>query len=81
VPEKRVILRADLTPRAKAGLEEICKTRGMTSLSVISRLVLWFSQQDGRTQHAVMGHTKEDASELLIKNLTKKISDSAKSSK
>lgn len=75
---KREILRAELTPRAKTGLEQICEARGMTQLSVMSRLNLWFAEQDQRTQHAILGHTKEDASELLIRGLIKKIADSAK---
>ena len=56
--DKRVILRAELAPKAKLGLEEVCAKRGMTQLSVMSRLLLWFAEQDARTQHAILGHTK-----------------------
>ncbi len=75
---KREILRAELSPRAKAGLEKICEARGMTSLTVMSRLNLWFAEQDQRTQHAILGQTTEDAGELLIRSLIKKIAESAK---
>jgi len=81
VAEKRLILRAELTPRAKLGLEKVCESRGMTQLSVISRLILWFSEQDGRTQHAVLGHTDEDPGELLFQSLMKKLAESANSGK
>lgn len=76
--EKRVILRAELHPKAKAGLERTCQERGMTQLSVMSRLILWFAEQDGKTQHAILGHTGDNAGEMLMRNLMKKISDSAK---
>jgi len=50
----------------------------MTSLTVMSRLNLWFAEQDQRTQHAILGQTTEDAGELLIRSLIKKIAESAK---
>jgi hypothetical protein len=81
VTPKRVILRAELTPQAKTGLEKICDARGMTQVSVMSRLILWFASQDGRIQHAVLGNTGEDPSKLLLEDLVRRIESAAKGSK
>ncbi|MCS7032975.1 MAG: hypothetical protein NZ561_03155 [Phycisphaerae bacterium] len=75
---KRVIMRAELTPQAKIGLEKICAARGMTQLSVMSRLILWFARQEGRVQHAVLGNIDEDASKLLLEDLIKRLQKAAK---
>lgn len=74
--QKRVILRAELTQMAKNGLERVCDERGMTQVSVMSRLILWFASQEGKVQHAVLGHTGEDAASLLIQNLLKRLEES-----
>lgn len=70
---KRVILRAELTPQAKTGLETVCDKRGMTQLSVVSRLVLWFSRQDDAVQKAVLGETDDDAAALLKQDLLRRL--------
>lgn len=71
---KRVILRAELTPQAKNGLEKVCDQRGMTQVSVMSRLVLWFSEQDNAIQKAVLGDSDADAAEVLKKSLLRRLS-------
>lgn len=70
---KRVILRAELTPQAKNGLEKICDQRGMTQVSVMSRLVLWFAHQDGPIQKAVLGESDLDAADVLKKSLLRRL--------
>lgn len=77
VAPKRVILRAELTPQAKTGLERICDQRGMTQVSVMSRLILWFAAQEGKIQHAILGHTGENAAELLVNDLIRRVSDAS----
>jgi hypothetical protein len=76
-PPKRVILRAELTQVAKNGLERVCDDRGMTQVSVMSRLILWFASQEGRVQHAVLGHTGEDGARLLIEDLVRRLAADA----
>ena len=75
---KRVILRAELTSQAKTGLERVCDHRGMTQVSVMSRLILWFASQEGKIQHAILGHTGEDASRLLVEDLIRKLESDGK---
>lgn len=72
---KRVILRAELSPAAKTGLEKVCAQRGMTQVSVMSRLVLWFSRQDPSIQKAVLGDGDVDAAEVLRKDLIRRLGD------
>lgn len=51
---KRSILRIQLDQSAKEGLERVCLQRGMTQISVMSRLVDWFVQQDEVIQLSVL---------------------------
>jgi hypothetical protein len=70
---KRVILRAELSPQAKHGLERVCDQRGMTQVSVMSRLVLWFSKQDPAIQKAVLGESELNAADALKKELLQRL--------
>lgn len=70
---KRVILRADLTPQAKTSLEGVCHRRGMTQLSVVSRMILWLSRQNDSMQKAVLGRSDDDASALLKQDLLRRL--------
>lgn len=71
---KRVILRAELTPQAKAGLERTCEQRGMTQVSVMSRLVLWFAQQPESIQKAVLDESRsEQVAESLTRDLLRRL--------
>jgi hypothetical protein len=70
---KRVILRAELSPQAKAGLEKVCEQRGMTQVSVMSRLVLWFAQQDPSVQKAVLGDSDLNAADVLTRDLLRRL--------
>lgn len=78
VNQKRVILRAELAPNAKTALEKICEKRGMTQLSVMSRLILWFASQEGRLQHAVLGNTDEDAAKMVMEELVRRLTAAGK---
>lgn len=73
VSMKRVILRADLTPQAKTSLESVCHRRGMTQLSVVSRMILWLSRQNDSMQKAVLGRSDDDASALLKQDLLRRL--------
>jgi hypothetical protein len=70
---KRLILRADLLPQSKAGVEQACARRGMTQLSVISRLILWFADQDKATQKAILNDQGSEASAALLKDLLRRL--------
>ena len=73
VSPKRVILRAELTPQAKTGLEHVCDARGMTQVSVMSRLVLWFAQQPDHVQKAVLEERGQEVSEALMRDLMRRL--------
>jgi hypothetical protein len=51
---RRVILRAELNAAAKTVLERICEDRGMTQLSVMSRLAIWFAELEPEYQAQIL---------------------------
>jgi hypothetical protein len=72
---KRVILRAELSPQAKTGLERVCDQRGMTQVSVMSRLVLWFAQQETSIQRSILSgeNSNNDPADALMKDLLRRL--------
>ena len=74
MPLKRSIMRIQLDTGAKNRIEEICARRGMTQISMMSRVVHWFSQQDEEIQTAVLASLTEESNPALTKSLLKKFS-------
>jgi len=74
MPLKRSIMRIQLDTGAKNRIEEICARRGMTQISMMSRDVHWFSQQDEEIQTAVLASLTEESNPALTKSLLKKFS-------
>lgn len=71
--QKRVIIRAELTPSAKTTLQKVCDERGMTQVSVMSRLVQWFAHQDQLVQVSVLGLVSEETTRKLGKELIERL--------
>jgi hypothetical protein len=71
---KRSIMRIQLENSSKDRLESICKRRGMTQITVMSRLVDWFAMQDDYVQTAVLATLSDNSMQSLAKTLLKKIS-------
>ena len=51
---KRAVIRLQLDIDAKRKLDDLCDKRGMTQISVLSRLVKWFGGQDDVVQASVL---------------------------
>jgi hypothetical protein len=70
----RIIVRIELTPPAKARLNEMSDRTGMTQVSLLSRLVEWFANQPEMIQGAVLGHypkeIEADVARLILKRMT-----------
>src|SRR5438045_3203000 len=49
----RIIVRIELTPSAKQQLVAIARRKGMTQLSIASRILEWFATQDVMIQGAI----------------------------
>jgi hypothetical protein len=75
---KRSIMRIEMDTDTRDRLEEICARRGMTQISVMSRVVNWFSEQDDATQTAVISNPSDEPQTALARTLLKKLSSSAK---
>jgi DNA-binding TFAR19-related protein (PDSD5 family) len=73
---KRAIMRIELTPAAKKRLSEMSSDKGMTQVSVASRLVQWFAMQPEAIQAAVLGqYPAEYESEIIrmiLEDMTQK---------
>jgi hypothetical protein len=75
---KRSIMRIELGEAAKDRVEGICQRRGMTQVSLMSRVINWFSQQDDYVQTEVLQIPTAGSSSAFAKSLLKKLTSSTK---
>ena len=73
----RIIVRIELTPKAKDRLNDMSDRSGMTQVAMLSRLVEWFANQEPVIQSAVMGHFPPAAEVDIAKLLLKRIASSS----
>lgn len=59
--KNRVVFRAEVDPKTAKRFAAMCEDTGITQITVTSRLVHWFAQQDEHTQMCVLGVLGEDA--------------------
>lgn len=69
----RIIVRIELTPQAKAHLNDLCDKAGMTQVAMLSRLVEWFAHQPETIRAAVLGQypseIQADVARLILRQL------------
>ena len=70
---KRAIIRLQLDLIAKKKLEALCDKRGMTQITVISRLVDWFTTQDDVVQTGVLSRLAPEALAPLARKMLEKL--------
>ena len=75
---KRSIMRIELDDAAMDRLQKICRRRGMTQVSMMSRVVNWFSEQDDRVQMELLGNPTAGSTSAFARSILKKFSSSAK---
>jgi len=75
---KRAVLRIQLDPSAKQHLDRLAKTRGMTQISIMSRLVEWFVKQNEVIQLAALGVVSEEFTGPLARRLLERIAEQAR---
>ena len=66
---KRATIRVQLDSAAKAELDRLCETRGMTQIAVMSRTVRWLVAQDEVVQAGVLGTLTRDNLRVLSRHL------------
>jgi hypothetical protein len=70
---KRAVIRLELEVSVKNALDELCERRGMTQISVVSRLVRWLLRQDEIVQASIVNLLPEEVlgelSHILLKRL------------
>jgi len=53
--DQRVIMRIEVLPVARDGIEAVCDSMGLTHVSVNSRLIDWLAEQPDMIQASVLG--------------------------
>jgi hypothetical protein len=74
---KRAIIRLQLDIAAKEQLDKLCEKRGMTQISVLSRLVKWFGRQDEVIQASVLGLLSDEMLAQLAPEAFKRFNSGA----
>jgi len=75
---KRAIVRLQLDMGAKKKLDDLCDKRGMTQITVMSRLVDWFMGQEDVIQTAILSRLAPEALSPLAKKMLEKLSHNQK---
>jgi hypothetical protein len=71
----RPVIRLQVDLPAKQALDALCELRGMTQISVMSRLVNWFVGQDEVVQATILGLLSESAIASLPRTILQRIVD------
>jgi hypothetical protein len=57
---RKTIIRIAIDPADENSLKEICDKRGMTQISLVSRMVKWLAQQDSEVQSDILNNEAEN---------------------
>jgi hypothetical protein len=79
-PPRRVIMRIELYPQAKAGLTGLCDRLGMTQVAATSRIIEWFTAQSDVVQAAILGLYPKDIRAEVAEMILKKMSSEKRKS-
>lgn len=77
----RHILRIELTASAKEKLSTLSKSRGMTQVAVLSRLVEWFASAPESIQGGILGHYPESLKGEILRLIVEEMSKDSHSRK
>ena len=76
---KRVIMRIEVPPNVPAAIDATKELFGATHISVYSRLMLWFCEQDGLTQGAILRLLPDIADVDIPRRVIERVRDSSRS--
>jgi hypothetical protein len=71
---RKTIIRIAIDPADETSLKEICDKRGMTQISLVSRMVKWLARQDSEVQSDILNSEAENWSKPKMLKLLKRIS-------
>ncbi|MGA2581761.1 MAG: hypothetical protein ABSG31_00675 [Tepidisphaeraceae bacterium] len=77
-PPGRVIMRIELFPHAKQGLQDLCDHLGMTQVAAVSRVIEWFTDQTDVVQAGVLGLYPKDIRAEVAEMILKKMASEKK---
>jgi len=71
--QSRIIVRIEVDPKAWEHVQLLTHRRGMTQLSVVSRMMDWFGRQPQMIQSGIMGHyphaLQQEIESMIIKEM------------
>lgn len=62
-----------MTPKAKGKLEALAEELGMKEITMMSRLIEWFADQDDVVQRGAMGHLPPSMKEEIVRLALKRL--------
>ena len=71
--EKKIIIPIAIRGSSKTQLEQLCVKKGMTQISLFSRLLDWFAEQDPMVQSLVLERLEEVDQVEITKLVLKRI--------
>jgi hypothetical protein len=75
---RRFIMRIELSASAKQKIAMLSERHGMTQVTMMSRMVEWFAEQDQTIQAVVLGcypgEIESDVAKLILKRMAAKAS-------
>jgi hypothetical protein len=78
---KRIIMRVDVTPLARDGLNSVCEEYGITHVAAMSRLIEWFSKESDVVQCGVLNLYPRDMRDKVAKIVLRQIAAEGKNSR
>ena len=73
---RKTIIRIAIDHADEASLKAVCQKRGMTQISLVSRMVKWLAHQDSEVQSDILNTEPENWSAPKTTKLLKKLASS-----
>ena len=72
----RVVMRIELFPKTKDGLNGMCDRLGMTQVAATARIIEWFAEQSDVVQAAILGlypiDIRAQVADMILRRMAEK---------
>jgi hypothetical protein len=75
---RKTIIRIEIDPADADSLKEVCSKRGMTQISLVSRMVKWLARQDSEVQSDILNTDHKSRSKSGSVKLLKRLASPSK---
>lgn len=76
--KRKMIIRIEIAHSDAKALQDVCEKRGMTQISLVSRMVKWLARQESEVQVDILNTDPEDWSKDKNLKLLKRLSAKSK---